>query len=939
MEKTTVLSFLICFVVLLFPHAITTGQGELLADRHARSQRDFVTLGNKWHVYLLAVTYDIANNIVYTNPGSLRQAPQSISALTEAIPRTINHTYPCQTLLITEAQQLVEYQHTDKNGILYHGIDADSKLCGMVSSIFVIPTATIMALGMERSDPWRWTIRAHPEFTINLTFLYMHVAMASQCTTLQAMVIGGPLTLHKTVYCPEFPIMSFYSFQNVILVLLRPASQYLVRFYEQHFFKNYANFSFVYQIHDNDFLVWTRFPDYRWKSMVKWNLLSYKQSLGKTYLMMLYDFTDPLKYGLELNILYPINITAQLNTQQTLAVFGSGNTGVYTFHIQSHLGDRIAVKSGRVPCIGKKQQVIFYDGPFVDFLMIDHLLPRLHTWVCEQPLDLPNNSIISSVGDIALVFMLSEDTTIFNGSILSLWFEAYLQSNSNWSQGHTILLNETYEKHTISVNMEGTFMHNVAVISDKYIQMSVNDLKYEGYFQSGCAMGGLFIAVEIQPYTNGPYVGSVCSRETERKMLDAFKHRGASLGLKAFIVLKQYNLLSKVSATLTFYITDCFGKFNFIPHFVKDAYYYEHSVIWRTSRTYFHHGVNKYYRWANSERTFHMDLPEGNCFQLNYFKLSQAMPKSEFALEFEQEFYFHLYSSDLRTPSVVSVAYRGPDQNLEHFEDCFADGIRLLMDEGNDEPYVYLTSFPDIISKTGYNFKIRMNLHCLWLGSSIHIQLERPKGADGVCFREIGGYMYDKMHPVIPQGLCGDVTIQLDSWVVRRISLQRPTQHPRCCFYELLIYIPDSVCANSVRIYQTAKHIYGELGHVVQTWILTKTDEQYLTWRGICRKMWGYDSLLESAIYSCMDMIVDTYSLCDMRLQFRASLMFEISDSAIYKVDTKHDTKTLCLKGSCYRVPVASDSLSWTDAHDICRKSNSSLTSINQYDRRVGTNY
>ena len=440
-------------------------------------------------------------------------------------------------------------------------------------------------------------------------------------------------------------------------------------------------------------------------------------------------------------------------------------------------------------------------------------------------------------------------------------------------------------------------------------------------------MGGLFIAVEIQTYTNGPYVGSVCSRETERKILDAFKHRGASLGLKAFIVLKQYNLLSKVSAILTFYITDCFGKFNFIPHFVNNVYYHEHSVIWRTSRTYFHYGFNRYYRWANSERTFHMRLDEGNCFQLNYFKLSQAMPKSEFALEFEQEFYFHLYSSDLRTPSLVSVAYRGPDQNLEYFEDCFANGIQLLMDEKNDEPYVYLTSFPDIISKTGYNFKIRINLHCLWLGSSIHIQLKRPNGVDGVCFREIGGYMYDKMHPVIPQGLCGDVTIQLDSWVERRISLQRPTQHPRCCFYEMLIYIPDSVCANSVRIYQTAEHLYGQLGRVIQTWSFTKTGEQYLTWRGICRHMWAYDTLLESAIWSCMDMIVDTYSLCDMRLQFRASVVSEISDA--YQVGIKNDSRTLCLKNSCYIVPAQSERLSWKDAHDMCRKSSSSLASIN----------
>ena len=184
------------------------------------------------------------------------------------------------------------------------------------------------------------------------------------------------------------------------------------------------------------------------------------------------------------------------------------------------------------------------------------------------------------------------------------------------------------------MNMEGTFMHIVAVLSDQYIQLIVNDLKYEGYFHGGCAMGGLFIAVEDKSYTQSPYVGSVCSRETAQRFLDMFQHDGASLGVRAFIVLKQYALLSKVSAALTFNINDCFGMFNFMPHFVSNVYYHEHSVIWRTSRTYFYHGFNRYYRWANTERTFHIRLHEGKCFQLNYFLLSHAHPMSELAQEF-----------------------------------------------------------------------------------------------------------------------------------------------------------------------------------------------------------------------------------------------------------------------------------------------------------------
>ncbi len=102
------------------------------------------------------------------------------------------------------------------------------------------------------------------------------------------------------------------------------------------------------------------------------------------------------------------------------------------------------------------------------------------------------------------------------------------------------------------------------------------------------------------------------------------------------------------------------------------------------------------------------------------------------------------------------MAYKGRDESLEFFEDCFAKGIRLLMDDKNNELYVYLKTFMYKISEAAYNFKFRINFHCLWLGSSIHVKLRGPSELYEVCFSEIGRYMYDTMHPVIPQGLCGD---------------------------------------------------------------------------------------------------------------------------------------------------------------------------------------
>ncbi len=202
--------------------------------------------------------------------------------------------------------------------MLYHSIDADSKLCGSVSSIFVIPMPATRVRESETSAVWRWTIKVHPEFKINLTFLHMHVAMTSRCTTLRAMVIDRSHIVHSNMakgligwYCPEFPITSFYSSQNIMHILLRPASQNLMRFYENRYvFENYANVSFIYQIHDNDFYVSTEFPDYQWNGMVRWNLLGYTHYVGESYLRMLYVFSQKLLDADEIDIPYPIKLIA-----------------------------------------------------------------------------------------------------------------------------------------------------------------------------------------------------------------------------------------------------------------------------------------------------------------------------------------------------------------------------------------------------------------------------------------------------------------------------------------------------------------------------------------------------------------------------------------------------------------------------------------------------
>ena len=473
-------------------------------------------------------------------------------------------------------------------------------------------------------------------------------------------------------------------------------------------------------------------------------------------------------------------------------------------------------------------------------------------------------------------------------------------------------------------------MHTIGVVSaiEGTVRMIVHDLKHKCYFHIGCTLGGVFIV--------SGFVESICSSNKAHELWHTYNHNGLALGHKVLIILKQYRWLSQVQANLTFSVDNCSSRFNFLPNaFLFPRYNLYSSKLEDMQRSashrYFSHGYNKYYLWPLRRRSYHMELLPNlygtPCWVMNSVMLSQSHSYLTGFIEYTNVVYLHVSSFNRTGPSILSVAFVNPNPIVENIYDCLANGLNVLPDNRNDEPYIYVTTSPmEVFSMRVYNAKIRVNLHCLIFGGSFHIKFEPTQDTENTCFSEIGGYMYDAVNPIIPQGICGDVLVQTVKLAVRFLSLQRPLKDDKCCYYDVLLI--NRNCTTTVSVYQPTTH-HNRVGYVVQRWYTKGKGNVRLFWRGICRYEYYFDSRSESYITTCMDMVVAIKSLCDMRLTYRASLIDEDLSGNSHTVESNGYQKSLCLSNTCYTVPTGGAKLSWTDAQQMCKNQNSSLASIN----------
>ncbi len=482
--------------------------------------------------------------------------------------------------------------------------------------------------------------------------------------------------------------------------------------------------------------------------------------------------------------------------------------------------------------------------------------------------------------------------------------------------------------------MERTFMQVIAVLADmeeSMVEVTFENISYKGHFQMGCPFDGIHIlGPPERPF--GRYIGMICSSKVAKKVLETYSHIGMHLEHKTLIVLKQYHGLSTMGAKLTFSISNCPGIFNFVPDYnwnsnASYTLFHQHraGVWWTLSPKFYSRGFNQYYS-STLGPTVHLNLRNLSCWTLNYFMLSQMNEALRGDYHMYIKLHLHLSSPDRTSPLVVSINFMNTNPNIQDLYECFGTGLRALPDNRNDEPYTYTSSQWDTFSMRVYNVKIRINMPCLIFGANVYLKLERLGYPENTCFKEIGGYMYDKKSPVVPQGVCGDFPLHLDKWNRRYLSLTTPFPHPRCCYYNFVV--ENNNCFSTLSVVRTVV-FSTQADYLIQIWHMPTERRVNLTWQGICT--YNYPFTRRSYISTCMDMAVDAKAFCNMKVMYHASLISEvvISQTQALQVESVRNMKRLCLPNGCYTVPTRTTTMSWIDAEKLCKNQNSSLAGIN----------
>ncbi len=484
---------------------------------------------------------------------------------------------------------------------------------------------------------------------------------------------------------------------------------------------------------------------------------------------------------------------------------------------------------------------------------------------------------------------------------------------------------------------KGTFFYslNIESVEAGFIKVFFDHVSLKGYMDQSCTYGGLYIANLYASYKR--FVGGMCSHKAATRFQRLYGRHGLTLNDRVLIYIKQYNLLFTAYVKLRFSLDRCFGLVNLHMHsqpigtyFTDEKEQVDLIKVWR----FYGQGRNSYYRWYQVPSFLGIKRGNGTfCIKLHYVSFDRKYEVVGDTRGGFNKVVAGIGNVENIRPSRISLAFWNMDEELKHFDHCLANGFRFFPDNENNEPYVLL-KMPEKEFWTTATFaaKLALDKTCLILGGAFHIQVEESatysQRLEAQCFSEVGGYMYDVKHPIIPQGVCGGTIVKLYYWdrfKYNRVSFQKPLPYDRCCHLNMLTKSTTTPCIKSAAAYRTFDLIRGVFE--VQSWLNRINSSEIFTWRALCTFNNNYEARTDvSFIETCVDLIFRVYMTCDIKIYYRMSLV-PLANNGILAKSTS--TQQTCLSNSCYGTPPQLSKLSWESAQALCEQMNSSLVSVN----------
>ncbi len=952
MKQVKNLALFLLLLLHFCPFLVSTVESQ---GNTSRGIMERLSFGKVWYAYIKANMFDLLAHTFRTKEQHSNTLFLTLQGAATQMDILKISRYPCQNLNISFDRSIF---HDGKNRKGFSQTELDvltkSKLCGSISRTYGIIAPSVIReeripkdlAWLLKVDPsffthqnkdkdltWIYQIHANQHFIINVTVVSLESRLYPPCLTTRVLIeefynIDRQGARPLGEFCPNSPPQSFYSTGNNVIINVHTWGIY------QHFFMTNVYFnqwigkvSFAYEILDND--------------------LSSDPWIKKRLPMDKYDYVDSFKPTQQYHKLsHSVNLTGNSRSKishleeipHLFRIFESKGEILYIFHFQSHLGATLAVKEGSLACTKTQATLVAYEGPVVDITRVDFLLVRLQEWNCGHKLNAANRKaeLQGRIGDMTILFLVEKTGTLHFYSLTLKVVYREIHVDPSYALLETLRL-ETGGS-SVEFEQKSTFFYTIDIESQTtgFIKIFFDHLSFRGYMDQSCTYGGVYI---VNYYTNdGQYIGSLCSRKSAARFQSLYERHGLTLNDRLIIYIKQYKLLFLAQVKLRFYLDQCFGFVNPQLHSMPYGQYstdHKKQVAVIMESKFYSHGSNSYYRWYEAPASMGIKLNTSNliCFKLHYV------------------YFEHIYLDEMVVipntmvnkvvvgighvgndrPSLFSMAFWNMEEELKHFDNCLANAFRFFPDNKNNEPYVLLR-MPEEESWTTLAFtaKFALDKTCLLFGGTFHIR-EQKEDTYSQCFSEVGGYLDDADHPIIPQGVCGSILVNLHRQKFNnRISFQRPFFHDRCCHLHMLTMPTTIPCVrnvigyrnkNAVRVFSHAQDLHVWSNHV--------NSSEVFTWRTSCTRDSIYNAVSDSNILSlvttCIDLLFQQYTTCDVKIHHRMSLLPVVATNG-----TVTSPYQICDGDTCYVLSrLTPTPISWEDAQLQCEQMNGSLVSVN----------
>ncbi len=569
-----------------------------------------------------------------------------------------------------------------------------------------------------------------------------------------------------------------------------------------------------------------------------------------------------------------------------------------------------------VVCNDREAELIFYDGFSQPFGQ--QFQPILKVWGCTESSDGDGGAKVrGSIGGLSVaVFVPKMDKP--KSFYLAITWQAKRILPSVFRK-RTIWLPLSKNKTIHLVPKQPTALEVVKIVApqSRFVRLWFSDIKYVPSKQLSrshitCQDG---IAIK-DPRRIHIIDGAICSNSTAENIMKETKKSGLTLGDSVTIALRQYWWMASISAIIIASSDHCAGYINPIPY---DKYVVPwHRLPVSSVRFEYPYTVAEDFsiQTGTSDVVYiRLKRSPTSCARLQIVYFQYLSIGTLRILEYGNTriLQFTITSEDLTSPSrfIIDLSSAGDEIRFRNLSSQCTPRLFTL-----ESTFTQLESLHDRIWDTeAYSADISVHSSLLTHAAGLVVQLEEGN-MPPVCTtgptKEAGRYF----QAMTLSGPCGYTALYFQISLI--IKIHKPYHNKRCCNIEGVLD-HTSTAQSVLQLKTMGAHQSHFRTDVLKALWQTFAENVNIKVNILCEKQ---------CLYLSFHIHIELNSAHATTLAYRSGLIessYVIHGSVIYY----QDWHQVCLKHTCYTMPLTPKTITWNDAKDECEKNNSFLLSVN----------